>query len=218
MKTEMSWVDNFSWFLTVTFDCRHLLWHFHCGEADVHIFGWIGLMLSIQLCPYLPVSSVLLGWAIVFGWSRTMTLAGVRSRYNCVWAPGSLYNTSVKVSSLGSMIRSKSKQRHFRHSCNQTLQISSERLPGISRLIQGDPKEFLSNFWSVQSKEFMKVLVLFQKINAFFKVSDRPRKAFQISKVPERLRNILKYFWQFWRKEFSNPLLSETQMSLGQTL
>ena len=62
MKTEMSSVDNFSWFLTVTFDCRHLLWHFHCGEADVHIFGWIGLMLSIQLCPYLPVSIQLCCW------------------------------------------------------------------------------------------------------------------------------------------------------------
>ena len=217
MKKEMSWVDNFSWFLTVTFDCRHLLWHFHCGEADVHIFGWIGLMLAIQLCitSLCPYNCAGLGSCI---WFKSNNDTGVRSRYNCVWAPGSLYNTSVKVSSLGSMIRSKSKQRHFRHSCNQTLQISSERLPGISRLIQGDPKEFLSNFWSVQSKEFMKVLVLFQKINAFFKVSDRPRKAFQISKVPERLRNILKYFWQFWRKEFSNPLLSETQLSLSQTL
>ena len=89
-KTEMSWVDTFSWFLTVTFHCCHLLWHFHCREADVHIFGWIGLMLVIQLCfhtsvcPYncvsipLCVHTIVPGWAIVSGSSRTMTLESIQ--------------------------------------------------------------------------------------------------------------------------------------------
>ena len=103
MKTEMSRVDTSSWFLTVTFDC-HLAWHFHCGRADVHIFGWIGLMLPIQLCiaflgPYNSVSALCvhttgLGWANVFGSSRTMTLEwGV---YTIVPSRG-VYTTPVGV-------------------------------------------------------------------------------------------------------------------------
>ena len=117
VKTEMSWVDTFSWFLTVTFDAA-ISCDTSIVEKQMSTFS-AGLgsccpynCVYTSVCPYTCVSppcvhTTVRGWAIVFGSSRTMKLEwGVDIT---VFERGvSIYNTLS-----GSL--------HIRHQCKSVL-------------------------------------------------------------------------------------------------